>query len=188
VNSICGCGFPAHCCPPAVAGDIIYADLRGELNTHLALQALFTQSSPVREPLLQAFPFPSTLGEVTLHLLSQACMFVYSSHGKWVFPPLLWSFPPSATLTSCPTPCCWARTPTPARSFLACLACLFTVQGRIPFPQTLVLSAPHPLSNMSLLFLLLIGQFLFFPQVEVGLSRGLCCSGPGLSVGVPQYH
>jgi hypothetical protein len=21
-------------------------------------------------------------------------MFVYSSHGKWVFPPLLWSFPP----------------------------------------------------------------------------------------------
>jgi hypothetical protein len=26
-----------------------------------------------------------------------------------------------------------------------------------------------------------------FPWVEVGLSRGLCCSGPGLSVGVPQY-
>jgi hypothetical protein len=41
----------------------------------------------VREPLLQAFPFPSTLGEVTLHPLSQACVFIYSSHGKWVFPP-----------------------------------------------------------------------------------------------------
>jgi hypothetical protein len=26
---------------------------------------------------------------------------------------------------------------------------------------------------------------LFFPWVEFGLSRGLCCSGPGLSVGVP---
>jgi hypothetical protein len=26
----------------------------------------------------------------------------------------------------------------------------------------------------------------FFPWVEVGLSRGLCCSGPGLSVGVPR--
>jgi hypothetical protein len=37
-------------------------------------------------PLLQAFPFPSTLGEVTLHLLSQVCLFIYSSHGKWVFP------------------------------------------------------------------------------------------------------
>jgi hypothetical protein len=34
--------------------------------------------------------------------------------------------------------------------------------GRIPFPQSLVLSAPHPLSHVSLLFLLLITQFLFF--------------------------
>jgi hypothetical protein len=30
---------------------------------------------------------------------------------------------------------------------------------------------------VSLLFLLLISQFLFFPRVEVSLSRGLCCSG-----------
>jgi hypothetical protein len=53
-------------------------------------------------PLLQAFPFPSTLGEVTLHLLSLASMFIYSSRGKWVFPPLLWSFPPTATLQAFP--------------------------------------------------------------------------------------
>jgi hypothetical protein len=65
------------------------------------------------------------------------------------------------------------------------LACLFTVPGRIPFPQSLSLSAPHPLFHV---FLLLITQFLFSPRLEVGLSRGLCCSGPGLSVGVPQYH
>jgi hypothetical protein len=84
---VCSCGMPAHCCQPAVAGGIIYADLRSELNTHLALWALFTQSSPVCIPLLQAFPFPSTLGDVTLHPLSQICMFVYSSLGKWVFPP-----------------------------------------------------------------------------------------------------
>jgi hypothetical protein len=70
-------------------------------------QALFTQS-PVCEPLLQAFLFPSTLGEVTLHLLSQACMFIYSSRGKWIFPPLLWSFPPTATFTSFPAPDCLA--------------------------------------------------------------------------------
>jgi hypothetical protein len=49
-------------------------------------------------PLLQAFPFPSTLGEVTLHLLSQAGVFIYSSHGKWAFPPLLWSFPPTTLI------------------------------------------------------------------------------------------
>jgi hypothetical protein len=52
--------------------------------------------------LLQAFHFPSTLEEVILHLFSQACVFIYSSHGKWVFPlsygvflppPLLQAFP-----------------------------------------------------------------------------------------------
>jgi hypothetical protein len=85
--AIWGCGLPACCCQPAVAGDVIYADLCGELSTHLAPKALFTQSSPVCEPLLQAFLFPSTLGEVTLHPLSQACVFIYSSCGKWVFPP-----------------------------------------------------------------------------------------------------
>jgi hypothetical protein len=107
VNGICGCGLPVHCCQPAVAGGVIYADLRGELSTHLALQALFTQSSSVCEPLLQAFPFSSTLGMVTLHPLFQACVFVYSSRGKWVFPPLLWSFPPTTTFTSFPTRDYW---------------------------------------------------------------------------------
>jgi hypothetical protein len=65
-------------------------------------------------PLLQAFPFPSTLGEVTLHQLSHACVFIYSSRGKWVFPPLLWNFPPTTTFTSFPTPGCWACAATPA--------------------------------------------------------------------------
>jgi hypothetical protein len=36
----------------------------------------------------------------------------------------------------------------------------------------LALNAPHPLSRISLIFLLLITQFLFFPWVGVGLSRG----------------
>jgi hypothetical protein len=125
------------------------------------------------------------LGKVTLHPRCQACMFIYSSRGKWVFPPLLWSFPPSDTLTSFPAPGCWVCAPAPARGSPARPACLFTVPGRIPFPQSSVLSAPHPVSHVSLLLLLLITQFLFFPWVEVGLSRGLCCSGPGLSVGVP---
>jgi hypothetical protein len=86
------------------------------VNTHLAPQALFTQSSPVHELLLQAFPFPSTLGELTLHQLSQACMFIYNSHGKWAFSPLLWSFPPTATFTSFLAPGCWACVTTPAFS------------------------------------------------------------------------
>jgi hypothetical protein len=55
VNGISGCGVSTHCCQPVVAGGVIYAVLSGELSTHLALQALFTQSSPVCELLLQAF-------------------------------------------------------------------------------------------------------------------------------------
>jgi hypothetical protein len=40
-NGFCNCGLPASCFQPAVAGGVIYADLWGELSTHLALQALF---------------------------------------------------------------------------------------------------------------------------------------------------
>jgi hypothetical protein len=80
--AICGCGLPTCCCQPAIADGFIYADLWGELSTHLAPQALFTQSFPVREPVLQAFPFPSALGKMTLHPRSQACVFIYSSRGK----------------------------------------------------------------------------------------------------------
>jgi hypothetical protein len=161
----------------------------------------------VCEPLLQAFPFPSTLRKVTLHLLSQACvfiyssrgkwvflpllccfpptatfttfpapdywvvllllpatMFVYSSHEKWVFPPLLWSFPPFATFKSFPAPGFWARAPAPARASPACLACLFTVLGRIPSPQSLVLSEPHPLFVcLYSSYCLLVSFSIFFP-------------------------
>jgi hypothetical protein len=126
--AICGCGLPAHCCHPAVAGGFIYADLRGELSTHLAPQALFTQS-PVLQPLLQGFPFPSTLGEVTLHPLSQARVFIYSSRGTWVFP--LCCFPPT-TFTSFPAPDCWACAAAPAGQ-LVCLQLMWEV-GLPPSP------------------------------------------------------
>jgi hypothetical protein len=129
-------------------------------------------------PLLWSFPptatftgFPAPDYGAVL-LLLPAAMFVYSSHGKWVFPPLLWNFPPSATLTSFLAPGCWAHATTPTRASPVCPACLFTVPGRIPFPQSSVLRVPHPLSHVSLLFLLLITHFLFFPWVGVGLSRG----------------
>jgi hypothetical protein len=151
-NGICSCGLPAHCCQPAVAGSVVYADLCGELSTHVAPQAVFVQSSPVREPLLQAFPFPSTGNGDTapalsglrvylqfmwvvglspspvkfsshchFHKLSCSCLLggaaapaslhvcLQFTHGKWVFPTLLWSFPPSATLTSFPAPGCWVH-------------------------------------------------------------------------------
>jgi hypothetical protein len=151
----------AHCCQSAVARGVIYADLRGELSTHLALKALFTQSS-VWEPLLQAFPFPSTLGEVTLHPLSQTSVFIYSSCGKWVFSPLLWSFLPTATFTSFPTPGCWAGAAT--RAFSGQLVYLQFCEG-LPLP--LLQHSGCPALFAMCLFCcccLLFSFFSFFPR------------------------
>jgi hypothetical protein len=55
----------------------------------------------------------------------------------------------------------------------------------LPLSEAFLLRVPHCLWFVSLFLLLLITQFLFFPRVGVGLSRGLCWSGPGLSMGVP---
>jgi hypothetical protein len=142
VNGICGCGLPACCCQRAVAGGIIYADLRGKLNTHLALQALFTQSSPVSKPLLLAFHFPSTLGEKTLYPISQACVFVYSSCGKWVFPLSCGVFLPLLLLQAFPLLITgW--------HFCSCqLPCLFTVHvGSGSSPLSCGVFLPPPLSQ-----------------------------------------
>jgi hypothetical protein len=128
-------------------------------------------------------PFQA-LGEVTLHPRCQACVFIYSSHGRWVFPPSCAVFLPPPLSPAFPLLVAGRKSPLPLEPLWPGPACLFTVPERIPLPPSSVLSAPHPLCNVSLLFLLLITQFLFFPQVEIGLSRGLCCSGPGLSVGV----
>jgi hypothetical protein len=124
-------------CLPAVVSLLLLEALFMQIpGVGLALtwppQALFTQSSPVREPLLQAFPFPSTLREVTLHLLSQACVFIYSLHGKWVFRPLLWSFPPTTAFTSFPAPDCWA-----VLLLLSSSVLVYSSHGRWVFPPLL---------------------------------------------------
>jgi hypothetical protein len=190
---------------------------------------LFAQISPVHEPLLQAFLFPST-GKVTLHPHCQACVFIYSSCGRWVFPPLLCSFPPTSSFTSFPAPDYWAvllLLPAPClftahvrsgSSLLSCGVFLppplsqafpLLVAGCVPLlpPEAL---RPTPLVHLQSLegfpspnlqcsmcptlfpaclicSCCLLLSFSFFPQVEVSLSRGLCCSGPDLSVGVPRY-
>jgi hypothetical protein len=171
VNGICGCGLPARCCQPAVAGGFIYADLRGELNPHLAPQSLFTQSSPVHKPLLQAFPFPSTLGEVTWHLLSQASVFIYSSHGKWVFPPSCGVFLPPPLLQAFPLLVAGhvpPLLPSPAQ-----LVYLQLCEG---FPSPYLQRSEHPTLFATCLYCsyCLLLSFSFFPWVGVGLSRGLC--------------
>jgi hypothetical protein len=100
-------------------------------------------------------------------------------------PSLLWSFPPSA-LTSFPTPGCWACVAAPAFSSQVQLVYL---QFREGFPSpTLVLRAPHPLRNVSLLFFLLITQFLFFSWVAVQSVQGAMLIWPRVVCGSTTYH
>jgi hypothetical protein len=138
-----------------------------------SLASLFIYSSCgklVFPPLLWSFPptttftsFPAPDYWVAL-LLLPAAVFIYSSHGKLVFLPLLWRFSPSTTLTSFPTPGCWERIPAPTRASPACPACLFTVLGRIPFPQSLVLSVPPPSYPHAFIVLIAYNSVsLFFP-------------------------
>jgi hypothetical protein len=127
--AICSCCLPACCCQPAVVGGVIL-QISG---VSLAL------TWPHRLSLLRVllcgslcyklFPFQAHWGEVTLHLLSLVGLFIYSSHGKCVFPPLLWSFPPTATFTSFTVPGCWVW------AAFSGPACLFTVPwGSSPSP------------------------------------------------------
>jgi hypothetical protein len=59
-------------------------------------------------------------------------MFIYSSRGKWVFPPLLWSFPPTAAFTSFPAPDCWA-----VLLLLPAAMFVYSSRGRWVFPSLL---------------------------------------------------
>jgi hypothetical protein len=58
--------------------------------------------------------------------------------------------------------------------------------GKDSLPQSSALSAPTLFPACLYCSYCLLLSFSFFPWVEVSLSRGLCCSGPGLSVGVPH--
>jgi hypothetical protein len=137
-------------------------------------------------PLLQAFPFPSTLGEVTLRLLSQACMFVYSSHGKWVFLPLLWSFPPSATFTSFPTPACWALATVPALSSQAQLVYLLFQEDSLP-PIFSAQGAPPSLLHVFIVLIAYYSVSLF--SLGGGPSvQGAMLIWPGVVCGSTAYH
>jgi hypothetical protein len=79
-------------------------------------------------------------------------MFVYSSRGKWVFPPL----------TSFPAPGCWAHAPLPPEALRP--AWLVYLQSRegFPSPQSSALRALHPLSSVLTLLIAYYSVSLFF--------------------------
>jgi hypothetical protein len=74
-------------------------------------------------------------------------VFVCSSHGRWVFPPLLWSpsgSPLSQTFTLLVAGCVLPMPPSPAMPGLFIYS-----SRRIPLPPSMF-RAPHPLSYVHL--------------------------------------
>jgi hypothetical protein len=179
--AIWGCASLAHCCQPAVAGGFILQISGVSLTLTWLLRLCLLRVLLAWPPLLQAFPFPSTLGEVTLHQLSQACVFIYSSHRKWVFPTLLWSFPSTSTFTSFPAPGCWPWATAPAFSSRL-------VVRDFPFPPS-ALRVPCPLCYVSFLLLLLIIQFFFLFFLGGGRSvQGAMLMWPRVICGSSECH
>jgi hypothetical protein len=86
-------------------------------------------------------PFQA-LGKVKLHPLSQAFVFIYSSCGKWVFPPLLCSSPPTSAFTSFPAPDYWA-----VLLLLPAAMFVYSSCGRWVFPPLLWTFLLPPLSQ-----------------------------------------
>jgi hypothetical protein len=141
------------------------------LPLNLTPQALCTQSSPVREPLLQAFLFPSTLGEVTLHLLLRpACLFTAHMGGGSSPSPVEFS----SLCHSHKLSCSWLLgTHRHSRPVQPGPACLFTVPGGIPLPRFSTQGAPPSLLPVFIVLIAYYSVSLF--SLGGGRSvRGLC--------------
>jgi hypothetical protein len=172
--------LPARCCQPAVAGGVIYADLLGELNTHLAPQAVLLRFLLCVSLCYKLSPFQA-LGKVTLHVFS----------GLRVYLPFTWEvgLPPSPVEFSShrhfhKLSCSWLL----GVCHCSCLLQLVCCEG-FPFLPPLVLRAPCPLCYVSFLLLLFIiwvfflfslgggwsvqGSVLIWPRVFCGSTP--CC-------------
>jgi hypothetical protein len=97
---------------------------------------------------------------MTLHPLSQAGMFIYSSCEKWALSPLLYSFPPTATFTSFPASDSWVCAAAPAFS-----SRLVYLQFQEGFPSPLVWHSGLPTLFATCVFFCycLLFSFSFFP-------------------------
>jgi hypothetical protein len=175
--AIWDCGSSAHCCQPAVAEGFIYADLWGELNTHIAPQTLFTQSSPGRDcHCYKLSPFQAHWGRWhCISFLRPACLF--TAHVGVGLPPSPVEFSSHCHFYKL------SRSWLLGRCHHSCLLQLAWCEG---FPLPPLWCSGHPALFATCLFCLyclLLSFFFFFLWVGVSLSRGLCWSGPGLSVG-----
>jgi hypothetical protein len=165
----------------------------------LLLEALFMQISGVSLTLT----WPRRLCLLRVLLCTSHCykLSPFQAHwGRWhctSFLRLACLFTAHVTSGSSPLFCGLFLPPPPLQAFpllvAGCVLLLLLSSDQlvylqfceIPLSTSSVLRVPRTPCYVSFLLLFLIIQFLFFPWVGVGLSRGLCWSGPVLSVGVP---
>jgi hypothetical protein len=185
--AICGCGSPACYCQPAVAGGFIYADLRGELSTHLAPQALFAQILLCVSLCYKLSPFQVHSGRWhCTSFLRPACLLtVHMGSGS---SPLSYGvFLPLSLLQAFPLLVAGRGVLPP---LLPSLASLFICSSVKDFPSPPLRCSGRPALFAMCLFhcyclLFSFNIFFFFPWVGVSLSRGLCWSVPGC---LWEYH
>jgi hypothetical protein len=131
----CNCGLPA-CCSQPVAGGVIYADLWGELALTWSHRLCLLRVLLCGSLCYRLSPFQA-LWKVTLPPCCQACVFIYSLCERWVFPPLLWNFPPTATFRSFPAPAYWA-----VLLLLPAAMFIYSSLGKWVFPPPLSQASP----------------------------------------------
>jgi hypothetical protein len=96
----------------------------------------------------------------------------------WVFPPLLWSFPPSTTLTSFPIPGCWTHAPAPALSGQAPLVYLQFWEGFLS-PPLQCSGCPTVLAMCLYCSYCLLLSFSFFPRWGLVCPEGYAVLAQG---------
>jgi hypothetical protein len=151
------CPLLSACC----CWRLIFADLWGEFSTHLSQQALFTQSSPVREPLLQAFPFASTGGGDSAPTFSglRVCLQLTWEVGLLPSPVEF-----SSLLRAHKLSCSWLLGTRPcSRPLRPGPACLVTVPGGIPLPPLWSSGCPTLFATCLYCSDCLLLSFSFFP-------------------------
>jgi hypothetical protein len=130
VNSICGCGLPAHCCQPA--GGVIHADLRVSLALTWPAGFVYSVFFLCASLCYKLSPFQAHWGRWhCTHFLRPACLFTVHmgsgssplSCGVFLPLPLLQAFPLVITgrcCCSCQLPCLFTAHVGSGSSFLSC--------------------------------------------------------------------
>jgi hypothetical protein len=106
-------------------------------------------------------------------------VFVYSSRGKWVFPSLLWSFPPSAILTAFPLLVAGRTSPLPPEPLRPGQLVYLQLQEGFPSPNLQCSVCPTLFPMFLYCSYCLLLSFSYFPRWGLVCPGGYAVLGQG---------